>query len=791
MTGILPSFPIDVEGGPGLAVSRTRGGRVRVDIARTTFRTRGTGNTYLIDAAGKIDRLRDGLELIVQPDRTNDGPVFLSVDGLGTQAWRNTDGAEFGEAILRVGRFYRLFYDLEAGVWRTESAAASIADIRATRDQAREGLTNSSVLTPQTGRDLLEALLGSTSVKATGLATVKSVEDWMADSAVLSNGFLSVADRRFGARPDLEAAINTAAFQAAIDLQFARGGGIVWVPSGEWRLARTTATDSAYSIVTGPGGAHVGQMTPGPLPTALILRKGVTLMGQRGASKLSVSSDLAIASIIDGDGQGIVALKLAGFSPLGTTGSAAGVNLFVSADGMENKNLLFDDCEIYGFGGYGIAAQYGNMINNRYTRLYIHHTGADAIDHKARTVAGNQQLRTAGISFSHILLEAYGQRSNITASAGIDLRGYATLSHIHCRKFARVGANNLGLRFNAGLVSDPEFRQPSSYSTIENFLIEGDPLIPCMGVDVLSAHGIKVAHGNVLNCTLSGVKIENGSTPYGTSFGALVIGVTVDGSRSANAFETYAPNTLLIGCTSRGAYDEFNAKRGNLINGQMSFAAPRGYDPATVYVTRNGELEAGVVATNGTTFTLAAPAVSTDTIAVITPNAVGVFAGAANCSTLACLFEHTTLPEGGSSAGTPTYCGNNNKYRAAAAFRTLYSAGQLVHQVYSPDGLAEDQDYRVEALGAGGLEVRSRGTRAIRAVCPVSSVNWLQFAGSAAGAPVAISFQGADADGDVLISPKGSGLLRFGTYVGGAPAATGYISVKSAGGAVYKVLVGI
>ena len=45
-------------------------------------------------------------------------------------------------------------------------------------------------------------------------------------------------------------------------------------------------------------------------------------------------------------------------------------------------------------------------------------------------------------------------------------------------------------------------------------------------------------------------------------------------------------------------------------------------------------------------------------------------------------------------------------------------------------------------------------------------------------------------DGDIRLTPKGTGLVRFGTYTAGAPTATGYISIKAADGTTYKVLVG-
>ena len=70
------------------------------------------------------------------------------------------------------------------------------------------------------------------------------------------------------------------------------------------------------------------------------------------------------------------------------------------------------------------------------------------------------------------------------------------------------------------------------------------------------------------------------------------------------------------------------------------------------------------------------------------------------------------------------------------------------------------------------------------------ATNYPTFIAAAAGSPMSISAaNGTDANVDVQLTPKGTGLVRFGTYTGGAPAATGYISVKSAAGTTYKILV--
>jgi hypothetical protein len=77
----------------------------------------------------------------------------------------------------------------------------------------------------------------------------------------------------------------------------------------------------------------------------------------------------------------------------------------------------------------------------------------------------------------------------------------------------------------------------------------------------------------------------------------------------------------------------------------------------------------------------------------------------------------------------------------------------------------------------------------LRVANTASAVNFVQVTGSATGSNPTISSQGTDTNIDLALTPKGTGLIRFGTYVAGALLATGYINIKAADGTTYKVLV--
>jgi hypothetical protein len=61
--------------------------------------------------------------------------------------------------------------------------------------------------------------------------------------------------------------------------------------------------------------------------------------------------------------------------------------------------------------------------------------------------------------------------------------------------------------------------------------------------------------------------------------------------------------------------------------------------------------------------------------------------------------------------------------------------------------------------------------------------------GSATGVAPIFGVRGTDTNIDLALTPKGTGLVRFGTYTAGALTATGYINIKAADGTTYKVLV--
>lgn len=97
----------------------------------------------------------------------------------------------------------------------------------------------------------------------------------------------------------------------------------------------------------------------------------------------------------------------------------------------------------------------------------------------------------------------------------------------------------------------------------------------------------------------------------------------------------------------------------------------------------------------------------------------------------------------------------------------------------------------ITSKGNGAIALRSGGGGAtqFRVDSSNSAVNFLQVAGHTSGNAPVMSAQGTDTNIDLALTPKGTGLVRFGTYTAGALTATGYINIKAADGTTYKVLV--
>jgi hypothetical protein len=110
----------------------------------------------------------------------------------------------------------------------------------------------------------------------------------------------------------------------------------------------------------------------------------------------------------------------------------------------------------------------------------------------------------------------------------------------------------------------------------------------------------------------------------------------------------------------------------------------------------------------------------------------------------------------------------------------------------SPQGSDTNIPLGFSSKGTSGLTFYTNafGNIQLNIANTASAVNYLQVTGAVTtGAPV-ISALGSDADIDIRLTPKGTGVLRFGTYTAGILAQAGYITIKDAAGTTRNLLVG-
>ena len=92
--------------------------------------------------------------------------------------------------------------------------------------------------------------------------------------------------------------------------------------------------------------------------------------------------------------------------------------------------------------------------------------------------------------------------------------------------------------------------------------------------------------------------------------------------------------------------------------------------------------------------------------------------------------------------------------------------------------------------GTGSHVFSSGGGQQFIITNTASAVNNLFVTGSATGSPLTLAASGSDTNIDIKLTPKGTGVVQYGTYTAGVVAQAGYITIKDAGGTTRRLLVG-
>jgi hypothetical protein len=112
--------------------------------------------------------------------------------------------------------------------------------------------------------------------------------------------------------------------------------------------------------------------------------------------------------------------------------------------------------------------------------------------------------------------------------------------------------------------------------------------------------------------------------------------------------------------------------------------------------------------------------------------------------------------------------------------------------VISAQGSDSNIALRFYAKGALGLSFWTNGgsSRQFQVEHTAGTiVNYTSATGSATGAAPSFSVAGSDTNIDLALTPKGTGLVRFGTYTNTVSTIAGYIEIRDAGGTIRRLAV--
>lgn len=156
----------------------------------------------------------------------------------------------------------------------------------------------------------------------------------------------------------------------------------------------------------------------------------------------------------------------------------------------------------------------------------------------------------------------------------------------------------------------------------------------------------------------------------------------------------------------------------------------------------------------------------------------------------------------GTSSAVPVRFLTNSGSAGAEQLRVSHTASAVnyvqvtgaatgVGPTISSQGSDTNVDLLFGTRGRGAFVFRtSTSVRQFQINDVISAVNFLQVGGAVAGAAPAMSSAGSDTNIDLALTPKGTGLVRFGTYTASmALTVQGYIEIKDSGGTVRRLAV--
>ena len=114
----------------------------------------------------------------------------------------------------------------------------------------------------------------------------------------------------------------------------------------------------------------------------------------------------------------------------------------------------------------------------------------------------------------------------------------------------------------------------------------------------------------------------------------------------------------------------------------------------------------------------------------------------------------------------------------------------LANPFLSSQGTDSNIGLGIISKGTGAIILRTGGGVQAQVLYAASTVNYLGLTGAATTAAPELSAQGSDTNINLKLTPKGTGVLQFGTYTATVLSPTGFITITDAGGTSRRLLVG-
>ena len=114
----------------------------------------------------------------------------------------------------------------------------------------------------------------------------------------------------------------------------------------------------------------------------------------------------------------------------------------------------------------------------------------------------------------------------------------------------------------------------------------------------------------------------------------------------------------------------------------------------------------------------------------------------------------------------------------------------LANPFLSSQGTDTNIGLGIITKGTGVIILRTGGGVQAQIISTASAVNYLGLTGAVTTGAPELSAQGSDTNINLKLTPKGTGVLQFGTYTAGVVAQAGYITITDAGGTSRRLLVG-